>query len=176
MNNFGWIAHNNIAVCLSARSGSNTLRESLGDKVTYDDDEVMRFDTRIMFIREPVKRLVGTYTFYNYLNENDMNGQNIRIPKSVTHSGWEKWVDFIIENLTNGDRDLHWRPQVENAHLATRLIDLKKMSGEIGSRWSRVVKTGHIQREYLPVDLSYKRNELLAIYGADIALYKQVSE
>jgi hypothetical protein len=148
---------------------------SLGDSVVYDDQEVFRFDTRILFVRHPVERLISTYSFYYHLNENDENGQHVRIPKSVTHKGWPTWVDFIIDNMENGDNDPHWSPFSKYAEIATKVININKLDSDFSKYWSKPVRRENTGREHLS-SIDYRKAQLSAIYGDDLAIYQSVNQ
>jgi len=102
-----WYLGENLAVAQIPKAGLNTMREWLsGFRVVGNDDpDLLACPQRVMFVRNPLNRLVSCYSFFKALSD---IGKNHSCDAPV--SSWESFVDHILVN-----DDPHWVSQVEHS-------------------------------------------------------------
>lgn len=104
------------AVSVIQKCGSQSIRMAVtsmrGGKIITNEDALKR-DIRVMFIRDPLERLQSCFSHFSWLEFNGADYYDI-LPKGIlsgidnTESDYQKFIDYILEN-----NECHWSSQVK---------------------------------------------------------------
>jgi len=99
----------NLAMSCLPKNGSQSLRSKFKSGVVANE-EALNFSTRVVWLREPLDRLVSNYSFFKTINEMDCHRGR---PNLQDTDSWESFIDFVLD----GNENIHWNPQVEQLTL-----------------------------------------------------------
>ena len=160
-----------IEKCAS-QSIHNAVAPMKGAQI-LSNKEALQFDTRVMFVRHPIERLVSCYSHLSWLTYNDYHYDEI-IPLGVlTGKGdieeYRRFVDYIMDNA-----DPHWTPQYDlmlynHSFVPNKVHKFEDINAFWGFYASGMIP--HINawtaRECSP----YRLDELLFKYTKDLELW-----
>ena len=174
-----WIAKvgGDTAIGLLPRCGIHSIREALGSNIEEVDNlrALSTYTRRVFFIRNPVERVKSSYSMMRWLLENGVSyhgeAQPIAgLPEFAVN--WESFIDYMLLN-----HDSHWSPQASALyHNSTFIPTIVARFERLTELWLNYDDKPIGQENSYPrptdIDTNYRREELLAIYGEDLALWK----
>lgn len=162
-----WSEHDGNAIAIIPKVGNTSFSEIVdGGRLT--SEEALQFKIRVMFIREPIERVISNYSFFHALNDNEECRTNI--PKEITHNGYEVFIDYILLDKGNP----HWAPQMELTDgIATHLykFNCDNIRKYWPMHWSGRQPNWMNATTHLEVN-DYRMKELLEFYVKDTAAYE----
>ena len=174
-----WVKSRGIALCIIPKSGSTSFRDALMAGRFLTKAEVLDCDKRVAFMRSPLDRWSSAYSFFHFLHENNIKGQHEHeVPQSVTHNGYEAWVDFALEVAISEKPNMHWVRQAEiMGGVQTHVYRLNRAN--IDAHWGKYwpgIKPGHLNglTEHLPIT-DYRVDEIKNYYSDDLTMYKNLA-
>ena len=163
-----WYIKDGLAVSQTPKAGLTTLGEWLSPciSVKNDDPRLMDCDRRVLFIRNPITRLVSSFSFISAFA---LRGKQHESKAPVFD--WERFVDFTFEH-----DDAHWVPQLEwTGGLHTEVCRLEDLS----TYWHRYYSSPVLwlnRSVHLPTS-SYRLGDIVNKYSEDFDLWlKTVGE
>ena len=131
--------------------------------------EVTEIEKRVMFLRDPIERLISCYCFLKTLREENTSYDNFNF-KYV--DSWQTFVDFMLEN-----RDTHWLPQSELMTLDGKFVPTEIVKFENINQWFSDIgiklSKQNPSKKFL-INLEYRKACLADYYHADIKLRESV--
>jgi len=173
-----WVKRDGIALCAIPKNGSTSFINALRSSKFLTQEELLLCDKRVAFFRDPVTRWSSAYSFFHYLNENDYNGQIKKIPKSVTHNGYEAWVDFALEVALSEEPNMHWCRQTDitgGFETHAYRFDWENIQKHWGKHWpGKLPGWENALTSHLPTT-DYRAGEIADYYAADYAKFKSIA-
>lgn len=164
MNKNYWAAYRQHAIALMPKCG-NTSFSALVRSPRLSIEDALKIETRVMFIRDPIERLVSAFSFFKYLN--DETPREDVTPEAT--SSYEAFVDFALAYPNP-----HWMPQMKlTGGIATKL---HKFNCESIRQWWPLYWPGRLPDwlnscTHLPTN-NYRSTDLKYYYADDIAAYE----
>lgn len=164
MNRKFWAVYRNCALALIPKSGNTSFSKLVGGE-RLSTDEALQFDTRVMFVREPIERFVSAYSMFKYLND---EAGHKDVPREATAS-YEAFVDFALATP-----NAHWASQTElTGGIATHI---HKFSCDSIRNWWPIYWPGRQPDwlnacTHLPTN-DYRMDDLRAYYADDMRVYE----
>lgn len=157
------------AVAVIPKSGSQTIRHCCRYQVDLTNDEALRYQTRVAFIRNPIERLKSAYSFFHYLMKDGVKTDGTAPPYSSLGS-WQDFVDFALEN-----KNPHWLPQVQHLYASSGEFVPNAMHKfeEIREHWEKYYKGAlpWLNATSRAPTNDYKLDEINAYYLEDLELW-----
>lgn len=159
-----WAEYQGKAIALIPKSGNTSFSRLAGRRLSVE--EALQFDTRVMFIREPIKeRFVSNFSMFKVLND---EGGHKDVPREATET-YEAFVDFALATP-----NAHWAPQtLITGGIATHI---HRFDCDSIRKWWPVYWPGRQPDwlnsfSHLPTN-DYRINDLKAYYAEDLCVYE----
>ncbi len=170
-----WVAKNGLCIATIPKVGSSSIKEAFGVCEYLTNEQALKYDERIAFIREPISLLKAGFLQFKRLKAagNQYISAHGLFPPT---DSWENWIDFCLEI-----EDPHWRSQVDfisidGEPIATKYHKLENIS-EDWKHYEKIVgKLQHLNGdEDLEINETYYRQEdILNFFHRDYILWHTV--
>lgn len=161
-----YMASNGLAVAVVAKSGAQSVTQTLGAGWYINNEQALYYPERLFFIRHPIRRLESAFNFFKTLEVDSSIYDKFDVSTTPT---WEDFVDHVL----SGADDEHWTPQVDSLYFKGDIFTpTQVMQFEDINKW---------WPDYFPTNLKwlnasvpqriipYRNVELINYYADDFA-------
>jgi len=142
--------------------------------IILSNEEALEYETRVMFVRHPIERLISCYSHLSWLTHNDYQYDEIMPIGIMDGKGdlaeYRRFIDYILKN-----NDPHWDSQYDLMLYNHSFVPNKVHKfDDIGSLWG-LYAAGMLPHINAWTDRQYNHyrlDELLFKYSKDLELWE----
>ena len=159
---------NGRLIKITAKVGTQSCLEAANTSWTCTNKESLGFHERIMFVRDPIKRLISCFSFFANLKK---EGVHVRNFNWACVDSWEVFVDYVLA----GNINEHWQPQAEQELFNNEPTATHYLKFDDVNEWFPIIFNTPFPNinasPSVSVNQEYRRSEVDSYYQADHALY-----